>query len=312
MPNITLASILKRTKTYLQSSSFISDDEILNEIRLFMDIELPINDDLYIFRGRWRFATEPGRYVYQMPLDRYTGVGNKISVDGVEQELSFDENRLSQLYTNYRYYTEQTVGAGNGGSSYNLSLSPPVLRGYATSNGHIVPEMFIGVESENGYLQCTDDGQGGIIGDVASTGTIDYITGTVNVTFNQNIPEGNNIEAKFHRYDEGRPCCAVFKEGNLLELYAVPDRQYVIELPAYVKPSALIETLDELQYNWLYDYIALGSARRIFTMLINDEMLQRTENRFNHYRYVVNNRSAKQAAKQKVRSIYDDSIINYR
>ena len=313
MARITLASILSRTKTYLQSSSYMSDTDILTEIRLFMDVELPLQNDLSIFKGIWRFQTKPHEYIYPLPLDRYTAIGNFMTVDGIQQEVFFDER---QFYSDspYNTYRENTAASvGSGGNLYNFNLQTyPVLRGYKTPDGHIASRVFFSALDANGsYAQCGDDGKGNLRGDTVN-GTINYVTGSVTLNFTNIIPQGNEISSRTVSYTPGYPARALFRgEGNMLEFRTVPDKPYIIEVEAQLKPSELVTTMDELAYNWLMDYIALGSARRIFNMLVNDEMLRRTDERYQYYKALINNRTSKQQAARDVKTIYDSSILNY-
>lgn len=313
MPQITLASILSRTKTYLQSSSYMSDADIMTEIQLFMDVELPLQNDLSIFKGIWRFQTKPHEYIYPLPLERYTSIANFMTVDGVEHEVFFDERQFYNYspYNNYR--KNPSAAVGDGGSAYSFTLDNfPVLRGYKTPDGHVASKVFFSAQDSTGsYASCADDGEGNLIGDI-SGGSINYITGEVVINFNNNIPEGNDISSSSVSYTAGYPSGALYRgEGNMLEFRTVPNNAYIVEVEANLKPSALVTTMDALAYNWLVDYISLGSARRIFNMLVNDEMLRRTDERYKYYKSLINNRTSKQQAARDVKTIYDSSILNY-
>lgn len=313
MATITLASILSRTKTYLQNSSYMSDDDIMAEIRLFMDVELPLQNDLSIFKGIWRFQTKPHEYIYAMPLGRYTSIGSFMTVDGVEQQVFFEERLFYNDAPYNTYRRSATASVGNGGSDYTFTLdSKPVLRGYKTLDGHIASKVFFStLDSTGSYAQCGDDGAGNLIGDTVN-GTINYITGDVTLNFTNTVPQGNEISSRHVSYTPGYPARALFRgEGNLLEFRTVPNSAFIIEVEAYLKPTTLIDSMDELQYNWLVDYIALGSARRIFNMLVNDEMLRRTDERYKYYKALINNRTARQQSVRDIKTIYDSSIINY-
>ena len=312
MPTITLASILNRTKAYLQNSSYMSDEDIITEIQLFMDVELPLQNTLKIFSGVWRFQTKPHEYVYQMPLDRYTSIDQFMLINGVREEIFFNEREFyyDSVYDNYQENNQASTGDGT--SQYTFTLAEvPVLRGFKTLDNHRVPRVFFSAEDVTGaYAQCDDDGTGTLTGELVNGG-INYITGDVTLNFTNNIAQGTPIYGRTIRYTPGYPYRALFRgDGGILELRSVPDKEYIIEIEARVKPSVLVQEMDRLQYNWLFDYIALGAARRIFTMLINDDMLRRTEERYNYYRYLINNRSAQQQAAREVRTVYTSSIYN--
>ena len=293
MPQITLASLLQRTKAYLQNSSYISDDEIITEIQLFMDIQLPYYHTLNIFQGLWTFATVPHQHIYQMPLDRYTAIGEFMTIDGLREEIQFSDRLFYNVNIDGTFREDNQVTAGDGGNDYASSLShSPILKGYRTVDKHVYPQVFFSAtDSQGRFAQCSDDGTGTLSGTFVN-GTIDYITGAFTLNFNASIEAGAPISAKYVTYQPGRPYKALFRgDGGLLELRNVPDKEYVVEIEATIKPSSLINELDILQYNWLFDFVALGAARRIFDRLINTEMLDRTEKKFNEFKYLVQNRS---------------------
>lgn len=291
----------------------MSDAEITEEIQLFMDVELPYNNDLNIFSGVWRFQTQPHVCSYQLPLDRYIGIGDFFTVNGIKREIYFTEKQFYYHYRTDYYNGDETATNGNGGATYSFTLRRrPILRGIQSLDGHSSPRVFFSATNGSGStLQCSDNVPGVLSGNGCS-GTINYITGAVSLTFTSSIPIGNEILAKYIHYQPGTPFVALFRgDGNMLEIRNVPDRPYVIEVTADIKPSVLVQSMDRLQYNWLFDYIALGSARRIFTRLVDAEMLQRTEQAFDRYKYLIQNRSSKQrAGTQKIKSVYDSSIKN--
>jgi hypothetical protein len=84
----------------------------------------------------------------------------------------------------------EVLATGNGSTAaYSGFL------GHAPVNpGSIV---IVGTTSASVDMQVTDDGNGGLIGDVTTTGTINYTNGAYSFTFNANVGSGNAIEATY-------------------------------------------------------------------------------------------------------------------
>jgi hypothetical protein len=101
--------------------------------------------------------------------------------------------------------------------------------------------------------------------------TINYNTGIANITFTDpitglavNIPPGQQINAQCYFYNPGIPRAILFY-NNVLTLRTVPDTQYLVELEAYLSPSAFLSTGQAIQFAYMCEYIARGSARKILS-----------------------------------------------
>src|SRR5258706_6729357 len=80
-----------------------------------------------------------------------------------------------------------------------------------------------------------------------SINTINYNTGLANITFTDSsgapisIPAGQNINSQSYLYQVGIPRSCLFY-NNILTLRNPPDKQYLIELDAYLTPAAFLST----------------------------------------------------------------------
>ena len=314
--NVTLRDMVEKTRSFLRGSNFNDETQITRSIQRFMDFTLPYSVNLQIFRTTWAFATTPHQPNYTKPK-RYITVGNyKIFyVDGYQRYFTSDFDKFKQYYTSDYYPNAETeITTGDGTASYNIPLpSERIQRGVTSPDGNIKPRFFINTILPSGTrANGFDDGLGNIMGDgIAANSTIDYQNGTVNINFTENIDEGTPINAIYSTYTLGVPYAAFF-QSDVLELRPYPDRAYVVELDAYVKPSVLLEEDNFLNYEWLFDYITLGAARRIFEELGNTNKLDRTEKTFEEYKAFVNNRSSRQESRSEfIETAFTDSVDNF-
>ena len=119
----------------------------------------------------------------------------------------------------------------------------------------------------------TDDAAGVLTGDQGGTGTVNYTTGAISVTFNTAPTNGQAIQASFIQFRAGMPTSVLMFE-NQFRFFPIPDRAYRFRikawLTAYVQPadgkanktSFTLADDKPLQEEW-GPSIAYGAARRI-------------------------------------------------
>lgn len=314
--NPTLQTIINKTKSFLRGSNYRDDEQVLTAIRQFMDFNLPYHLDIGIFRTVWSFNTEAGQPNYIIP-EKFVTIGKDqiMYVNGYPRSFTSDVADFKSYYKS-DYFPEQDIeiGSGNGGVSYNINLPhTQITRGITSPDGYVRARFFLNTKFEDGtFVVAKDDGNGQLIGDnIAENSTINYIDGSISITFNRPILEGELIRATYGTYTGSSPFVALI-QNRYVELRPIPDRSYLVEFDAYIKPSTLLNETDILHYEWLFDFITLGAARRIFEELANKVMLDRTEKTFLEYKAMANNRSARQDSKsRKVKSTYTNTVSDY-
>jgi hypothetical protein len=206
-----------------------------------------------------------------------------------------------------------------GTTNYGTPNVPGVSQGSPAYQAGRVQNILITANTATGTCNVTDDGNGGLIGDVSLTqaqGTIDYMTGVITgLYFNQAIPQGNAIQIQYNPVQPNIPLSIMFFQ-NQFTLRPVPNMGYTIELIAYRQPTqALVQTAanagtPELTEWW--ECIAVGAAKKRFEdrldtdgMAIMDKMLRE--------RYdVCYTRTYAQLGKQRISTIYADQLTeNY-
>ncbi len=142
-----------------------------------------------------------------------------------------------------------------------------------------------------------------------STNTINYLTGTINVRFPQNIPAGNNINVNCFFFQSGLPRAILFY-NNCMTLRNVPDSQYLVELDAYYTPAAFLNSADAIAFGYMSEYIARGAARKILTDTGDIEQFQFYEPMFREQEILVWKRSQRQWTATRTQSIYSQGLDN--
>ena len=137
--------------------------------------------------------------------------------------------------------------------------------------------------------------------------TVNYFTGTVNVTFPTAIPAGININAQYFFFQTGLPRAALFY-NNTLTLRSPPDRQYLVELEAYLTPAAFLTTGAAIQFGYMAEYLARGAARKILSDTGDIEQFQFYEPLFKEQEILVWKRSQRTWTSSRSETIYSQGI----
>lgn len=134
--------------------------------------------------------------------------------------------------------------------------------------------------------------------------TINYFTGVAtNVYFPRAIPAGVNISGQCYFFQSGLPRSVLFY-NNVLTLRSPPDKQYMVEMTAYLSPAAYLNTGDAIQFGYMSEYIARGAARKILSDTGDIEQFQFYEPLFREQELLVWKRSQRQWTANRTQTIY--------
>ncbi len=140
-----------------------------------------------------------------------------------------------------------------------------------------------------------------------TSNTINYLTGQVNCTFPSNVPSGANINVQCYLFQTGLPRAILFY-NNTLTLRNVPDSQYLVELDAYLSPSAFLTSASAIPYAYMSEYIARGAARKILSDTGDVEQFQFYEPLFQEQELLVWKRSQRQWTNNRTETIYSQGM----
>lgn len=137
---------------------------------------------------------------------------------------------------------------------------------------------------------------------------INYLTGVVSqVIFPEPIPQGADINAQCFFFQCGLPR-GILYYNNTLTLRSPPDRQYLVELDAYLSPSAFFNTAQAIPFGYMAEYIGRGAARKILSDTGDAEQLQFYEPLFREQEALVHIRSQRQWTATRTQTIYSQGI----
>lgn len=134
--------------------------------------------------------------------------------------------------------------------------------------------------------------------------TINYFTGVAtNVYFPASIPSGQIINAQCYYFQSGLPRAILFY-NNTLTLRSPPDRQYLVEIDAYLSPAAFFSTSAAIPFGYMAEYIARGAARKILSDTGDVEQFMFYEPLFKEQEALVHIRSQRQWTNNRTETIY--------
>jgi len=133
---------------------------------------------------------------------------------------------------------------------------------------------------------------------------VNYLTGFVDqVFFPSAIPLGQNIHAQYLYFQTGLPRAMLYY-NNTITLRSPPDRQYLVEIEAYLTPAAFFSTSQALPFAYMAEYIARGAARKILSDTGDVEQFQFYEPLFREQENLVWKRSQRQWTATRTQTIY--------
>lgn len=138
---------------------------------------------------------------------------------------------------------------------------------------------------------------------------INYYTGQVSLTFPTAIPAGVDINATYFFFQSGLPRGALFN-NNVLTLRSPPDRQYLVEVDAYLSPTAFLNTTSAIPFGYMAEYIARGAARKILADTGDIEQFQFYEPLFKEQEMLVWKRAQRQFTATRSQTIYSQGLHN--
>jgi hypothetical protein len=133
---------------------------------------------------------------------------------------------------------------------------------------------------------------------------INYFTGHIyNLYFNAPIPVGQDISVQCFYFQTGLPREMLYY-NNTIYLRNPPDRQYLVELEAYLTPAAFLNTAAMLPFGYMAEYLARGAARKILSDTGDIDQFMFYEPLFKEQELLVWKRSQRQWTSTRTQTLY--------
>lgn len=237
LPN-TLGDIISKIRRICKapSANQITDNQIIQYINTYFLYDFPQELRLKNTLSNFTFTTSPNQDNYQLPTDSVITIEPPVYISGYQSYFTQSQDDFYRLYPRLGL-SVNGLATGNGTQGpYSFTLSnAPVLQNnvvvYAEdSTGATATAVDIPITTSTGALS-------GVAIQAAST--INYVTGSVSILFNNVIPSGNPINCQVVPYMPSRPVAMLFYHDTI-SLRPVPDAAYLVNVQAYVNPIACI------------------------------------------------------------------------
>lgn len=308
MANSTLDAIRKKVRrlTRSPSESQITTAEIDEYVNTFVLYDFPEELRLFTLRTTLTFYTEPNIDTYLSSTtpelidfkDQYINVHNPVYIAGRKVPLFQSREQFYNLYplTN----SLQDVATGDGVTTlFAGTLSTvPVLRNNVT---------FSAIDINDNGLAAYDDGIGNFLND--GVGTIDYETGAWSITFAVAPKASTAIQAQVIHYQPNLPTSILYHENQFV-VRPVPDRPYAVNMEVDRQPSELLIAGDTPELDQWWQYIALGTAKKVFEDRSDMDSVKLIMPELKRQEILVLRRTIVQQTKERVATIYTDGVNN--
>ena len=260
MAEWTLAEIRQKTRQVSGrlSVASLSNTQVDEYINKYFQFEFPAEVKLNRNYTLHTFNTTANTRDYVFPPD-YTNF---------VPEATIDRHGLNFYQDTDKFYAENPENVQRisqwTGDGVTVAFSNTFTSNVPIRAGSVIVDDTVEVFS--------DDGAGVLTGSAGGTGTVNYVTGAIAVTFAVAPINGQTIQASFIQFRAGQPT-SVLMFNNLFSFYPTPDRAYRFQIKAwsllYVQPligavKQVFTLADDkpLQEEW-GPAIAYGAARRI-------------------------------------------------
>lgn len=314
----TLANIRTKVRrlTGRPSPQQITNSQIDEYVNTFYQFDFPEHLRVFSNTATFTFLTEAN-------IDQYDLRDIDVSFDGgTEKAVNVYYNLMPPVYVaGYQSFYGQsreqffriypalgdilTTIEGDGTvGPYAFTLSAIPVQQYSVSIGTI--------DDTGATIKVVDSPTNRTTGswaisllNTAVTGSINYITGACTITFDNSIPDGNEITVIFTPYVASRPQAVLFYD-NIITLRPIPDKVYPVQLNAFLTPSSLLASGQNPILNQWWQYLAYGAAKKIFEDSQDPEGVEQIMAGFKEQEQLVLNRHVVQQTNERTATIYTE------
>ncbi len=263
-----LSQMIKRKVRRLTATgnqNQLTNAELNQYIDTFVQFDFPSALKIWNLNDTYTFFTQAYEDQYTIDVKDVHAITQPVYCDGYQMLFLQSRTQFFGLYPEIGWQQQGDVGTGLAGPyEFTLQNTPFVKRQVtiyaidsagATQTAYDVPDP-------------TQNDVGDLVDSVDPTqvvGSVNYVTGEVEITFLNTIPSDEVIYAKTSGYQPSRPATFLFFD-NKVTLRPIPDTVYRINFQIYRKPSEILDADDadnDPNLTQWWQYIALGAALRI-------------------------------------------------
>lgn len=332
----TLANIQQKVRRLTRSpaEAQLSDQQLNDYINTFVIYDFPEHLRLFNQRTTFSFYTEPFIDVYESSTDptnplynfvqNYLTVHPPVYIAGFQAFYTQSREELFNIYPKIDSISNILgQGFGDGVStqfSGVVNASQTVTPPNSTQLTCILRNdvLFSSVDSNGNGLSMIDFPISPLIGNLYIPGGtptsttmqdpnnyINYVTGAFTVTFPTAPALGATINSQVVFQAPTRPVAMCFYDGKFI-LRPVPDQPYKVNMEVYARPTQLLAQNQSPQLEEWWQYIAYGSAKKIFEDRMDLDSVQLIMPEFKKQQNMIQRRTIVQYTNDRSATIYTD------
>jgi hypothetical protein len=321
----TLANIRTKVRriTGRPSSQQITDGQIDEYINTFYIYDMPATLRLFTQETTFEFMTVANVDIYDMrsqlvytrtnPItgledfvpaaDYYITVSPPAYIAGYQSFWSQSREQFFRTYPALATVSTQIQGNGTPGPYTFTFASTPIQQrsitvGAIDDTGDTVNCIDVPINRTTGNWKIINT-------NTNVTGVVNYLTGSVTVTFPNNIPSGSKITFSAVPYQPSRPQALLFYD-NIFTLRPIPDSNYLVKVNAFKRPTTLIDSDDYPELKQWWQYLAYGASLKIFQDSQDPEGEANATPEFKRQERMVLRRTLIERTQQRTSTIYTE------
>ena len=237
-------------------------------INNYYQFDLPRELKIEELYQQYQFALLPGVPIYTLPGNfsdglAYTHIEPRVFVNGISIYYTQDTNVFYSMVP--RNFAVETMAYGDGSTTgpFNYSTIFSPIYSVASINPTLPSSNVLVTDGVESFSDIPTNSVTGVLeGNLGGTGTVNYQTGAISVTFNTAPVDTANIDVTYHYQQLSLPNTVLFY-ARQFEFYPTPDTAYQCRVDAYFQPQALVDPDDEpVKPEW-GEIIAIGAALKI-------------------------------------------------
>ena len=300
-----------RRLTRNPSPNQLSDVNIDDYVNTFVLYDLPEHLRLFALRETLTFYTNPSQDVYETntvdandPLYQFKDVNVSVHppvyIAGYPTFFSQSREQFFGIYP----MVSSIVSIGTGDGAFAVfagTLSQiPIVRNNVQFNS---------IDANGNGLVAVDDGVGGLAepNTGAFAGNINYTTGVYNIIFANPPASGATINAQTYPFVAARPTGVLYYNYQFT-LRPVPDQVYPVTIEVYKRPTALLNAGSSPQLEQWWQYIAYGTAKKVFEDRMDTESIQIIMPEFKKQESLVLRSTIAQQGNERTATIFTEQV----
>lgn len=276
---------------------------------------------------------------YQIAWHQYPGIFYNIwpELNFIDQNL-FTPNGVKTSFSFTLTQTPVQQGSVVIGLQPNIDSAPsPTLETFTDSDEPIPLDLPASQKFVNPGTLISNQYTGSLPpllpGVTPGTGTIDYLSGAVTISYVVTPPSGTTSSCHYHPYVASRPRDMLFWQQQIF-IRPIPNDTYLIKLMAYMLPTTVMSSAtnatqrpstdslgniqgfsgasgslptDLPQFNEFWQLIAYGAALKILIEDGDHDEYMKQKPYFEEAKLLVQRKTLKQLGSQRIETIYSNS-----